>query len=194
MKIKVIKTYNLVNADGAHLRLRLGRELGENGAAWINGEDHGWRWSFVGTKIPIPVRSGYWFNGFPENKMLDWLKGAGWHLRCIVDMVDGKAKVFDLPEAPDAPEVPNTPATETDWIPVSSGRYPIEGKCVQVTFIDYNDGVTRHCDGMAFREGNSWLWAVCEDPVLCTITAWRPIGTPYKGDATAKATEIHIDF
>ena len=45
----------------------------------------------------MPVRSDYWFNGFKESVMLDWLKGNGWALHTSVDMTTGKAIVCELP-------------------------------------------------------------------------------------------------
>lgn len=95
--IIAIRTYNLVNAKGATLQLTLGRF--ENAArARIVGPDKGFRWKLVGTAIPMPVRSETWFNGFPEPDMLIWLNGNDWYVRTSVDMLTGKAKVWDLPE------------------------------------------------------------------------------------------------
>lgn len=182
-KIEVVKVYNLIKGN-ERLRLFLGRKVDENGAAVIKGRDRGWRWSFMGYNIPMPVRSETWFNGFSPNEMLDWLKGVGWNLRCVVDKAGLKATVCDLPEAP---EVPNTPATETDWIPVSSGQYPDEDTDVQVTYLSCQDG-TPMCNYTAYRNGDNWFWT---NGGLCrvTITAWRPVGEPYKGDVTDKATD-----
>ena len=96
-EIKVITAYNLVNANGTKLQLRLGvtRYGGRNGS--ISNGDECFRWSFNGKEIPMPVRSGYWFSGFPEHVMMNWLKGNGWALRSRVDMATGKATVYELP-------------------------------------------------------------------------------------------------
>ena len=95
-KIVVHKVYNLVNPNGDKLQLKLG---------WIKDCTlYGWRWSFEGKKIPMPVRSCTWFNGFPEPVMLEWLKANGWAVRTIVHPCDGSAEVFDLPQAPNATE------------------------------------------------------------------------------------------
>lgn len=188
--IDIMKIYNLLDPNGNKLQLFLGRKVDNGGDAVINGKDKGWRWSFYGTKIPMPIRKGEWFNGFPEETMLNWLKAHGWHVRTIVHN-DAKATVFDLPEAPDAPEA-EIPATETDWIPVSSGRYPEENEIVQVTYMDWLVPGNPLCNLMAYRNENRWFWAEAGDPIYSEITAWRPVGTPYKGDATAKATEVHI--
>lgn len=96
-KITALVCFNLVNADGVKLRLYLGRN--ESYADCYGSPDKGFRWSFVGTKIPMPVRAHTWFNGFPENIMLDWLKGNGWALRSRVDMGTGKTTVYELPFA-----------------------------------------------------------------------------------------------
>ena len=64
----------------------------------IDSNDKGYRWRFIGENIPMPVRSKYWFNGFTENIMLDWLKGNGWYPRVCVYM-NGTAQVYELPKA-----------------------------------------------------------------------------------------------
>lgn len=307
-KVEIAKIYNLFDPDGHKLQLYFGRKVDNSGAAIINGKDKGWRWSFYGTNIPMPVRKGEWFNGFPEETMLSWLEGnGGWVVHTVVNAVTGEVEVRDLPDAPDASYenavlakaicalyngnniddcatlyglttgVPYTmdflrskvhailannakvkaeepeeikvnvnvkyfvddgedecgsikaydnydrakenynafmiagwpkarmykvvdcnadttePATETDWIPVSSGRYPVDGRDVQVTYLSCVDGATPYCNGMAHRDGNRWFWAICEDPVLPVITAWRPVGTPYMADATTKATVPEIN-
>ena len=94
-KITTLVCFKLVNADGGKLRLYLGRDEGY--ADCYGNPDKGFRWSFVGSKIPMPVRAYTWFNGFPENIMLDWLKGNGWALRSRVEMSTGKATVYELP-------------------------------------------------------------------------------------------------
>lgn len=289
-KIHPIRTYNFVDANGIELFMRLGVVVDENGVRVRNNPDTGFRWCFEGKRIPMPVRT--WFNGYPEDTMLLWLKEKGWALRCVVDMKTGKATVYDLPEAPEehddttefvvfndetdcaiwiggdfnkASEVrdaclnrggvatiyrrmnsktvfingtgkyivddgenedysatmfndfneandayqslliagyPNPhmykavdcgdkepkPAKETDWIPVSSGEFPEDFKSVQVTYLDSNCA-TPYCDGMAFRMDNRWYWVGDERLVSYVITAWKPVGEPYKGDAPTKATE-----
>ena len=96
-KITTLVCFNLVNADGVKLRMYLGRDKGYTDC--YGDLDKGFRWSFVGSKIPMPVRAYTWFNGFPENIMLDWLKGNGWALRSRVDMGTGKATIYELPKA-----------------------------------------------------------------------------------------------
>jgi len=93
--IDICVVFNLVNSNGTKLQLRMGRIKGHD--SYICA-DRGFRWSFIGSKIPMPVRSDTWFNGFPENIMLDWLKGNGWALRSRVEMCTGKATVYELPE------------------------------------------------------------------------------------------------
>ena len=91
--IDILRVYNLVDSNGTKLQLRLGRYKYSDDYL----PDKGFRWSFVGSKIPMPVRAYTWFNGFPENIMLDWLKGNGWVLRSRVEMGTGKATVYELP-------------------------------------------------------------------------------------------------
>ena len=95
--IKVLKVYNLVDSDGNRLRLRLGILKSRTGEVCISNKDIGYRWSFIGEHIPMPVRSMTWFNGFPEETMLEWLKRNGWYPKTCVWMSDGTAKVYELP-------------------------------------------------------------------------------------------------
>lgn len=95
-KVKTFRVYNLLNANGDRLRLRLGYIVPESGRPY--NEDSCFRWSFDGKHIPMPVRSRTWFNGFPEPIMLSWLKGNGWYPHAMVDMGSGYAKVFELPK------------------------------------------------------------------------------------------------
>lgn len=95
--MKPIKVYNLLNANGDKLTLRLGYDPALRGTTGDN--DCGMRWSFEGKCIPMPTRG--WFNGFPEETMLNWLNENGWVVRCIVDIPSGKATVYDLLEAPE---------------------------------------------------------------------------------------------
>lgn len=95
--VNVLKVYNLVDSKGNKLRLRLG-ELRSRDDICVSSADKGYRWSFIGDNIPMPVRSLTWFNGFPEATMLDWLKGNGWYPQTCVDLNSGYAKVYDLPK------------------------------------------------------------------------------------------------
>ncbi len=95
-KVKTFCVYNLLNANGDKLKLSLGYVVDERGTPNPNG-NYGLRWRFSGKNIPMPVRSGYWFNGFPEAVMLDWLKGNGWYPHTKVNMNSGCAVVFELP-------------------------------------------------------------------------------------------------
>lgn len=97
-KINVLRTYNLVNNKGDKLQLQQGFITeGLRDELPYCLADKGYRWRFIGTKIPMPVRSMYWFNGFEESIMLDWLKGNGWYPRTRVEMNSGKTYVYELP-------------------------------------------------------------------------------------------------
>lgn len=91
--VDILRVYNLVSIDGNKLRLYLGRIKGSDDYF----DDKGFRWCFVGNKIPMPVRSDTWFNGFPEHIMLDWLKGNGWALHTSVSMNTGVVTVCAMP-------------------------------------------------------------------------------------------------
>lgn len=97
--VKVCRVYNLVDNKGNKLQLRLGVLKNRKDDICISNADKGYRWSFIGEHIPMPVRSMTWFNGFPEEVMLNWLKGNGWYPQSCVDMYCGKCRVYELPKA-----------------------------------------------------------------------------------------------
>lgn len=97
--MKVLKCYNLVNDKGNALQLELGIGNQSSDEYPKESSDKGYRWRFWGYIIPMPVRSGYWFNGFTESVMLEWLKGNGWYPRTCVNMRTGRALVYELPSA-----------------------------------------------------------------------------------------------
>ena len=97
-KITTLKVYNLLDSKGNKLQLKLGHI--DNFSPTYHGE-RGYRWSFIGTRIPMPIRNGTWFNGFPEHTMIEWLNGNDWYVQTCVDMCSGKADVFDLPNGND---------------------------------------------------------------------------------------------
>lgn len=101
-EIKTLLVYNLVDSKGNKLRLNLGLIKGSIDEYPIDSADKGYRWSFEGHEIPMPIRSGYWFNGFPVSVMLDWLKGNGWALHTVVNMAIGTAQVYELPFSDDS--------------------------------------------------------------------------------------------
>lgn len=96
--IEVLKVYNLVNSKGNRLQLELGIGEHHEDEYPIDNKDNGYRWRFWGMYIPMPVRAGYWFNGFPEAIMLDWLKGNGWYPQTRVNMRTGHAQIYELPK------------------------------------------------------------------------------------------------
>lgn len=96
--IEIVRVYNLVNANGDKLQLRLGILQRTNERRVVIPEPNGWRWSFAGKKIPMPVRSRTWFNGFPKEIMIQWLNEQGWFVATEVLMTTGEAKVYELPE------------------------------------------------------------------------------------------------
>lgn len=93
--VKTFRVYNLLNVNGERLQLRLGYVVDEDCRPY-NG-NAGWRWSFEGKNIPMPVRSRTWFCGFPEHTMISWLNGNEWYVRTRVDLDDGSAEVYELP-------------------------------------------------------------------------------------------------
>jgi hypothetical protein len=110
--ISILKVYNLVDSNRNKLRLYLGLE---NGHSDRKNPDKGLRWSFSGNKIPMPVRSGTWFNGFPEWTMLGWLKENGWYPESCVICNSFNVYTYEVPKANEAPK-----ADDTDKFPALS--------------------------------------------------------------------------
>lgn len=142
--VEVIKVYNLVDSKGNKLRLMLGVLKSRKDDVCIDSRDKGYRWSFIGTNIPMPVRSNTWFNGFPEATMLSWLKANGWYPKACVDMYNGFAEVYELPDAE----------------PTKGNEKPIEAYQVPDNVISrgksaFNDAIHHLCNN-----GNK-LTAVC---------------------------------
>lgn len=93
MNMHIYKTYNLRDDSGNRIIMQLGLDSDVRQTACRDNPDKGWRWRFIGTKIPMPVRSGTWFNGFQEDTMLLWLSEHGWELEAKVSMLTGRAIV-----------------------------------------------------------------------------------------------------
>ena len=128
-RILTLRCYNLVNAEGRKLLMYLGRYESCERGDYPNGlecpNDKGFRWMFEGSEIPMPVRHGTWFNGFPEKVMLDWLKGNGWALHATVNMATGKTTVYELPKANEmlAPKLTAAQEAHNDAISPAVQRY-----------------------------------------------------------------------
>jgi hypothetical protein len=120
--VKVLRVYNLVDSKGNKLQLRLGALQSRYDDVCISSADKGYRWSFIGENIPMPVRSGYWFNGFQEATMMNWLMDNGWHPHTCVDMHSGKTRVYELPKGNEDP----TPAYELSKAAISGGKRAME--------------------------------------------------------------------
>ena len=91
--VRPLVSFNLRNANRDKLTLQYGRVLCANGNASSLVEDQ--RWRFYGKKIPMPVRSGTWFQGLSTTEMLDWLKKEGWYPETHVNIGTGTAFVYD---------------------------------------------------------------------------------------------------
>jgi hypothetical protein len=167
-RIKPLRRYTLIDEHRNALHLFLGQE---DGHAKMS-KDKGFRWMFKGHKIPMPVRSETWFNGFPVDTMLDWLKRNGWTLHSELNLATSRLTVYKY-----------VCVTEIDkgngWIPVSSGEYPKNEEVVQVTYLGYPN--EEPVCGMAYLNMGVWRWDDDGSPVKVEITAWRYC-EPYKGN------------
>lgn len=93
-EVKALRSYNLLNEFGHHLTLQYGRCVDLDGN--IMNANSAQRWRFFGSKIPMPVRSGTWFQGLSTREMLDWLKNAGWLPETMVILPSGCATVYKV--------------------------------------------------------------------------------------------------
>ena len=141
--VKAVKVYNLVDSNKTKLQLKLGVLQNREGEVCIPKADTGWRWSFVGTKIPMPVRSMTWFNGFPEDTMLLWLHDNGWALQSVVDMDTGKAKVYNLP-ANNGDNIPEL-AKEASAQEAYNAAIPVALENAMKTISEAKDKGYTHC-------------------------------------------------
>lgn len=94
--VKPIICYNLRDPKGNKLELRYGRLLNDDGS--ILQGTIAQRWSFVGKRIPMPVRSHTWFQGLSSTEMLEWLRREGWCLESRVVIGTGSATIYKLPD------------------------------------------------------------------------------------------------
>lgn len=108
MEIKLIRTILFRGPNGNDLRLTLGKikdmEAYNRFMGSASNDDKGFRWHFVGTKIPMPIRSYEWFNGFPEDIMVPWVPSQGYTLVASVSHVTGSVYVVKGNEIPCATE------------------------------------------------------------------------------------------
>lgn len=95
--IKLIKTILFRDSNGNNLRLTLGQiedmEAYGRFMGFHNNDDKGFRWRFVGMRIPMPIRSYEWFNGFPEDTMVPWVKAQGYEMVAVTSHVTGSVYV-----------------------------------------------------------------------------------------------------
>lgn len=126
MEIKLIRTILFRDPNGNDLRLTLGKikdmEAYNRFMGFASNDDKGFRWQFVGPKIPMPIRSCEWFNGFPEEVMVPWVKSQGYEVVAVTSHVTGSLYVVKGNEAP------VTTAVDTDEAP--KGNEPVSVKYV----------------------------------------------------------------
>ena len=120
MEIKLIRTILFRDHNGNDLRLTMGKiedmEAYRRFMGFGNKDDKGFRWRFVGIKIPMPIRSYEWFNGFPEDIMVPWVKSQGYEVVAVTSHVTGSVYVAKGNESTavdtdDAPKGNNGPVS-----------------------------------------------------------------------------------
>lgn len=159
--VNVLKIYNFVDSDNNQLQLRFGVLVDRDD---LPPKDMGWRWSFVGTKIPMPVRCGTWFSGFPADIMLDWLKSQGWTACACVNLITGKVIVYES-------------QVKSKLCDVLSKLKPLDileerALATALTLLVKNGNVTRACMlyryiyGGSINDANKAIRTICHDELL----------------------------
>lgn len=98
-KIKALTTFVFADVmTGTHLTMQAGRVCNLNGTC-ITG-NAAQRWRFFGRRIPMPVRSGTWFQGLNPTEMIDWLGSYGYVLKARVDIESGIGHTYNQDGAP----------------------------------------------------------------------------------------------
>lgn len=92
INVKLVKAYGFTNEANESLTLQLGRLMDENGNTMPCQEAQ--RWRFIGRNIPMPVRSGTWFEGMSFGTMRNWLENRGWQLQSSVSFITGSFTIF----------------------------------------------------------------------------------------------------
>lgn len=132
MEIKLIRTILFRDPNGNDLRLTLGKiedmEAYNRFMDFASNDDKGFRWQFVGPKIPMPIRSYEWFNGFPEDIMVPWVKSQGYEVVAITSHVTGSVYVVKGNEIPCAPVEPAEPEAPKGNEPVPV-KYVVDDGC-----------------------------------------------------------------
>lgn len=86
--VKKIRAFYYQDNDGNKLTMFYGR-LFDSDLNCISSANNAQRWCFTGNKIPMPVRSGTWFQGFGYNKMNCFVESTGYHLVMTVNLIHG---------------------------------------------------------------------------------------------------------
>lgn len=100
--IKKIRAFYYKDNQGNKLTMFYGR-LFDSAFNCISGTNNAQRWCFTGNKIPMPVRSGTWFQGFGYNEMNRFVESTGYHLVMTVNLIHGT--VWKCPELEFTPDI-----------------------------------------------------------------------------------------
>ena len=186
MNVKIIKTILFRDSNGNDLRLTLGK-IEDMEAYWRfmgfrNNDDKGFRWRFVGRHIPGIYRSGEWFNGFPEDVTIPWVKSQGYEVVAITGHVTGSVYVAKGNETPCAPIEPAEPEAPKGNEPVPV-KYVVDSgsRCNAVIFDSFN---------VASAKYQTLLNEGYPNPRLYKATEY---GKDDKGNETYKLSELAIN-
>ena len=136
MEIKLIRTILFRDPNGNDLRLTLGKiknkEEYNQFMGFANNDDRGFRWRFVGQKIPMPIRSYEWFNGFPEYVMVPWVKSHGYNVVACTNHITGAVYVVKgntpEPSKANAPKLTTAQEAHSNAISPAVQQYMAEIK------------------------------------------------------------------
>ena len=86
--IQKIKAYYFKDRNGIKLTLCYGREVSDL-TGEIDNSPTDQRWVMYGKRIPMPVRSGTWFQGLSSVAMVNFLEANGYTLEASVNLSTG---------------------------------------------------------------------------------------------------------
>lgn len=142
-KVKTIIVFDLWNdALSVSLNLQYGRVMDENGNTITSNSAQ--RWRFYGCRIPMPVRSGTWFQGLSTSEMLAWLRSNGWELRGRVNLCTGGIYIY-----------PRCKGNET---PIEEDDAPVNEETVKRNEETSDEEYANAADERSFREVLVYLY------------------------------------
>lgn len=156
-KIYPLISYALINENDEHLTLQYGRVMDDNGNVMSGVKEQ--RWRFLGTHIPMPVRSNTWFEGLSTREMLAWLYEAGYELQARVNLSSG------VVYAPKGNKEPKREVPGLSDVAISLGEKALQRaiRCMCNDNLKLNAiALYRYFNGGTLQEARNAVTEICE--------------------------------